>query len=260
MTSCLVIVFTGFESLAGFDFTTNATFRSYPLGGTLAAQLGYGFVLWGAAPSTASDRAKPKPWHGYIRPSLELATAGSFQQLKGELELFPISILGVRAGHAKFENKKDYSAFDDCTNIYLCEGAFTRDFVEAQLVLGTGPFFLVGLYRVEELATKEQNPTQDFIFPTAGLPAAKTGDTLVVVRGALGVKWSKNWITSAYYIRSEMDKLVGKSDMGTLNLHYNWSDYSILVGAGYFESDIIERGFTGTVRLSWSPLKSIGLF
>ena len=123
-------------AFAGFDLRAGGIVRSYPLAGTVDAELGYGILLRGTANS---------PFSSYLRMKVDGSTAGIFNSAGAALEFFPLGILGVRAGGEALQNDKDYSAYD--CEAHECLGRFYRTYIEAELTLGAGPVFVQGRWR-----------------------------------------------------------------------------------------------------------------
>lgn len=229
------------------DFSLGGSFRSYPLSGVVEAEAGYGFTLWGT-PET--------PWSGYIRPKIEAASALTYNSLAEVIEVFPLSILGVRAGGESIQNDTKYSAYN-CEDSN-CLGRFYRGFLEMELTLGYHDFFARGYYRRERWSQKASG--QNFIEPTSGLIMNETGDAQTVFRYLVGYKYSEqsSWIG---VFRLAQNNAHEKSNVWAILLDRKWSEsLSITLGAGHFDShekpgDLMALGY---FRWSLRP-NSVGL-
>jgi hypothetical protein len=48
--------------------------------------------------------------------------------------------------------------------------------------------------------------------------------------------------------------------MNAAGAAYMWDVFSLSAGAGLYESDLVDQGFTSFVRLSWTVIPNIALF
>ena len=126
--------------------------------------LGYDFLLWGHPGDSFL--------YGYLRPSITADTAWTYNSLESAVELFPISIFGVKAGGEAIQNDEDYTPYN--CQAYACRGRFYRLFVQGQLTLGAGPVFVQA--RVRRESWNERDQSADFIEPTNGVLLKRTGD------------------------------------------------------------------------------------
>ncbi len=246
-----------FAQLAGaqVDLQLEAVTRSYPLSGSLTSELGYGIPIWGS-PSTGNTTSR-SPWYGYIRPSLKLATAGTYNAGQVSIDLFPLSFIGIKAGVGAWQTTDDYKAFD-CTQIQ-CKGKFNHQFIEAKVGFVAGPLFLLARGKIEDF---QQSPLQqnDFIEPTLGMVAEKEGDRVRSATGILGGNINDRWSLAALWSEGTMEKRKGFSRTQMLTVNWKADSVTILLGAGAFESSEKSQGATFAGLLRWEIWPSIELF
>lgn len=230
---------------AGPDFGVGATYRSYPLSGVMEVKSGYGTVFYGT---------EGGPFSGYGRIGVEGASAGTYNSGLAMIELFPLAILGARAGGEVVQSDAKYRAYD--CELYLCEGRFYRTFFEAELSLGAGPVFLQGRWRRERWS--EKNPRDgDFIDPTSGLLITASGESETVYVGVLGVKLGPSWSLVSGLRYAEGETGLSRFPFGLLR--YRVGGWSMGLGGGAFESELKSREGSVLAFLNYEIWPSVGL-
>ncbi len=241
------LVFT-MQCRADFDLALGSTFRTYPLSGVIEFDAGYDFLLWGV-------NAAGSPWYGYLRPHFDASSAGTYNTLGFALDLYPLSILGLRAGGEGIENDQNYSAYD-CLN-FDCRGRYSRTYAQGELTLGAGPVFLQGRVRRERW-TERAGSLGAFIEPTAGLALAASGDSQTVYRGSLGVHTGANWTVLGAVVYTQSDTH-GISRFPFALVRYALGGFSAGLGAGVFSSTLKVQGFSSLLFLRWEVKPSLAL-
>src|SRR5690348_4409288 len=123
--STFILIFSSQAWADGFDATVGGGYRSFPVGGSADLELGYGKVFWGS---------ETDPLYGFFRIAglaegvVDHLTAG------GYIEVFPVSIFGLRGGRTVTQSYLKYDDYD--CNLYLCKGDRSEGFTEAALYLG----------------------------------------------------------------------------------------------------------------------------
>lgn len=224
---------------ATVDLAVGANARSYPLSSIATIDLGLSGIIWGGVSSS--------PWYGYSRVELSGATAGIYNSGQATLEVFPLSFLGARAGGESMQNDRDYTAYN-CEEA-KCRGRFYRTFVEAELSMGGGGFFLQGRWRRERWTQKDPQ-NGDFIDPTSGLVISGTGDSQTVYHGLLGLRLSPQWsiVTGLRYAENH-DRDVSRFPFAMIR--FGRGPFSAGVGGGLFESEIKAPSASAVVFLRW---------
>ncbi|MBT4790886.1 MAG: hypothetical protein HON90_04895 [Halobacteriovoraceae bacterium] len=117
---------------AQVDFKYGATARSYPsLGGDAFIDTGYNQILWG-------DNGQ-SPLYGLIRPSVTGSSSVVVSTYDAKLTVYPISFIGLGAGHKEVTSEYDEFTYFDCTDV-ACEGKMFKDYSFGKLALAYGPF------------------------------------------------------------------------------------------------------------------------
>lgn len=231
---------------AGADLNLSANARSYPLSGVAEAQAGYGVVLYGTEGS---------PFSGYMRLGLDGSSAGSYNSGAAAVELFPLAILGVRAGGESVQNDKDYSAYD--CEMLGCQGRFYRTFVEGEVTLGYAGVFAQGKWRRERW-TQAKGQVGDFVDPTSGLLMDEAGESQTVYQAVLGYKWSEAWTTMGG-LRYAVDDGGDQSQMPFGLLKWTSGGFSVALGGGAFKSALKARDSMVLGYISWDIWPSVKL-
>ncbi len=244
-TIVLFVILAPPPALADADLSLGGSFRSYPLSGVAEVKSGYGMVLYGQ---------KNSPFSGYIRPALEGYSALLYNSGIAKLEIFPLAILGARAGGESIQNDNEYTAYD-CKK-YRCLGRNYRTFFETELTLGAGPFFIQGRWRRERW-TQPDPEAGDFVDPTSGLLMKSQGESQTVYTAVSGVKLSPTWTVMAGLRYAEDED--GISRMPFLLLSWKNSSWTVSAGGGGFESSLKDRSATALLSVTWEILPSVAL-
>lgn len=151
----IFLTFRGF-SKSQFDFSGGIQGRTLPsFGAEIYAESGYNQLLWGKKENKTDFK------YGLIRPSVAASTSAVINSIKGEVEFFPISILGLSAGKQIIHSNFNFPFFD-CTQI-ACTGQFERNFIETKMVLGFKGWIAVGNYKTDTLNSPDpQRPMADW--------------------------------------------------------------------------------------------------
>ena len=127
-----------------FDFNGGIQGRTLPsFGAELYADSGYNFLMWG-------KKEQPKDvLYGLIRPSFGASTSGVINSIKGELEIYPISIYGFAIGRQILHSNYNFP-FLNCDQV-ACTGEYVRNYVENKMVLGHKGWVVMGNLRIDTL-------------------------------------------------------------------------------------------------------------
>lgn len=247
VTAIVILMTFSQPSFADFDLSLGGLARSYPLGGALEANAGYGILLWGDA---------GPPWYGYMRARLDGASALRFNSISPSLEIYPVSFFGIRAGGESIQNDADYSAYDCVT--YVCRGRFYNTFVQAELTLGAGAFFVQGRMRRERWSQAVSGATA-FIDPEAGLAMVGTGDSRTYYRGALGYKINENWtaVASMVYVQADSDNGISRFPFALVR--FKTGAFTVAAGGGVFASKLKDEGAAALLIFNWEIWPSLAL-
>lgn len=145
-----ILITTDGFSKSKFDFSGGIQGRTLPsFGAEIYAESGYNQLLWGKKENKTDFK------YGLIRPSIGASTSAVINSIKGEIEFFPISILGLSAGKQIIHSNFNFPFFD-CTEI-ACTGQFERNFIETKMVLGLKGWIAVGNYKMDTLNSPDPN-------------------------------------------------------------------------------------------------------
>jgi hypothetical protein len=197
----MVLHFLGWEGhearAAGLDYGVSAGVRSYPLGLSAGAQVGYNWKLWGEDPTLTlptigvHEDGTGGPWkYGAIRLSTNFQTAVVTNRLFFEAEIYPISIWGVAfgmGGHARIN--RSVVPFD--CSLVQCGGVLARYWGRTQLVLGYKGFFVAGGARIDHF--QGQPGTDQFLDEVTNLLGQEVGDELLQGWGVAGFNFKYGW-------------------------------------------------------------------
>ena len=125
------------------DFSASVSARSFPVGGGLTGKAGLSHLIWGNKESDTDYL------YGFVRGQLAGTTSVLWNQINTELELYPISFIGVSAGSASSRsatNSKDYACSDDIQ----CQSLVRTEYNKLKFALGARGIFL----RVEQTQGK----------------------------------------------------------------------------------------------------------
>lgn len=236
-----------FSAHADLDLSLGGFARSFPLSGYAYLQSGYGQVLWGDTSGVL---------YGYVRPYIELDSAGSYNAALGAVEFFPLSFLGVRAGEEWNQNDSQYHDYD--CRLYDCTGTMYRKFVESQLLLGVSDWFASVWLRWEQWTHKSPEAL-DFIDPNNGLAIHADGDSELVFRFFTGVNVSDQWaavVGGNYY---QMVRHFGIVRFGMVGARFREDSFSVIVGASHYQATEQKGGYGAFAAVTWTPLPSVGL-
>lgn len=225
------ILFIGQLCLAQSDFKTTAFYRNYPLGGGVAGEYGYNYVLWGAP-------AKDNPLYSYLRAYGGLSTSYSYNSAQLGLEFYPLSILGLNFGYERTNNSRDYTDYDCETN--RCLGNYSRTYIETKLILGYWGFFLVYTNKQDNWQN-EDTSNASFVDPINAVILSDDNNEITKEQYLFGYKLKSMamqllWISST----SKVNTAVGgysKTSLLAVNKKLT-EEYSLLGGLGRFESNI----------------------
>lgn len=249
-----VLVIFSYSALASWDFEVGTAGRSFPLGGSVEASSGYGVILWGQ--ETRSSSGPKSPWYGYLRPALQLASAGTWNSGALEFSVFPISILGVTAHTEAIHNSSDYADFS-CES-HQCTGWFYRHYLEAQLALGAGPVFFLAQGRLES-HSQEKEDSGSFIDPLSGLILQAEGEKIAIATGIVGLNLSEHFRLAAVNTHAINDSETLFTRMSLLTVQYRIGAWSAVLGGGSYDGSTQDPHITGIISLNYTIKPSVEL-
>ncbi len=248
------IILPNFIFAEGLDYSSEFGFRSRPLGATLAAQGGYSKLLWGSN-DQVSDK---KPFlYGYIRPNARIATSAVVNKFSGNIDIYPISILGFTFGYTATHRGIDAKKID-CIQVE-CRGWTYKKTARVQAVIGVQDYFLISKLGIEY--TNAESNQKDFTDEYNVLVVKKDGDENITNEIILGKKFNEEYlggflIQSSHYLKSgQSNRLTSVFAKNTFN-----DQWSLIAGSGIYESTHFIRDFVFFTQLTWTGIPKIGFF
>lgn len=251
------------QAQADYDLQLETSFRYYPMGGTLKSELGYGHLIWGAPESFL---------YGYVRLSGKVEGVTKYFASGWEVELFPISILGLKLGRNWIDNHQDYIDYN-CRD-YVCRGQFAHTFIEIPVFLGYAGWLASYSWRSETWeATNphQENGKVEYVEPTSGLPlAVASARNVTKSRYVIMYELNEAWRMGLLELNSHADATdVGykskKSRMRGVVGQFRAKgffeaedEFSILFGAGEFQSPLAHSDPTVFFALRFAPWPKLG--
>jgi hypothetical protein len=235
----------------GLDYSFGAGMRSLPKGASLSAELGYGRVLWG-------DSSSGEVFYGYVRPVTRVTTSVLVNAAEAELQLAPVSFLIFSAGAALSQRKVD-SATIDCSQ-YDCRGALGSQYLDANLLLGAGPWAGVLEFRVDWMRPLNPNsPQADFADENSVLVGKRDGDRLVTQKLYLVYRPLENWRFGGFISKQQMTISSTSNQTQGLFTRLTSNPWAYTVGLNLYESSTQVRSPGLFVAVSRTGIPSIGL-
>lgn len=253
MALCLILIAAPGLSLAGaFDYAVGGGFRTLPRGAAVAADAGYGQLLWGShTPGGAAEL------YGFVRPTLHLQTSGVVNRTDVGLDVFPISILGFSAsqGYVARQTKTDTL---DC-DVLECEGTLAKTRLASHLTLGYGALFAYWDLSREAQSLKSGRRTFAFGDESSALAGAAGGDTLWGSDVGAGLKLAGPWSAGALLSTNAMSTSKSNNTLSALFGRWAEGPWSATACLGIYRSSTQTPAFSAGLALSWTGLPSIAL-
>lgn len=224
--------------------------RTLPsFGAEIYAESGFNQLLWG------KKEEKKDFKYGLIRPSLGASTSAVINSVKGEIEFFPISILGFSAGKQIIHSNFNFP-FLDCSQI-ACTGRFERNFVETKMVLGFKGWVTILNYKIDTLSSPDPTrPMADWRNVIVGDP---NHEVQIEKKALLGKMYSNKLVGLLYeHVQFQGSKERKESFIGLYQIQNK--DNSYLMGIGSFQTDQQPMGLQIYFRIHHVSLPSLKLF
>ena len=118
---------------------------------------------------------------------------------------------------------------------------------------------MVSRYRWEKWTHEEE--TLPFIEVVSGLAGNAGEDEAYSLRSVLGLQLNDQWTLAGIHTYTEMKELKGIQRLGAGAVFYKFNAaWSLMFGAGVFESTLREEKITAFGQLKWAPYKGVSLF
>jgi hypothetical protein len=252
--SILVLInllsFNSHSSPHKFDFSGGFQARSLPSTGVeLYGDGGLNYLIWG-------KKETPKDvLYGLVRPSFGASTSGVINQVRGEIEIFPISFLGFSFGRQIIHSNFDFKFFE-CEKV-SCKGTYERNYVETKMVIGHNGWFLAGNYKIDRVNSPNDGaPMADWRNVIIGKPEREIQIDKRVIAGKLfSNKMIGVMLDNVQFLGSRERK---ESFIGVYQITKKENTY--LFGAGVLHSDRQPMGLQLYFKLHHISLRSLKLF
>jgi hypothetical protein len=237
----------------GFDYLIKGGGQTYPLGGIITAQAGYGVKLWeGSAPEEG-----PQWKYGYLRPAIELQTAGTVNRASAGLEIYPISILGIRGGYGLSQRTLSYVQDFDCSEV-MCDETLNYDYLQANLMGGYQSFILSVMGKYEKFTASDSS--KPFYEEMSYLVGQAGHDDLRTLDVFAGYKLSERWTSGVRAIYQEFVFSQNNSSSMFAVGSYTEGFWNGMLALGQYKSSHQDSRFSAILSISYNGIKGIGLF
>ena len=233
-----------------FDLALGMQGRTLPsLGAELYAEGGYNQKIWG------KKEAPKDVLYGLIRPNLAGSTSAVINSIKGEIEVFPISILGFAVGR-QYQNSNYDFPFMDC-GVQVCDGEFTRNYAETKMVLGHAGWVAVGFFKYETLRGPDSSrPIADWRNVIVGEP----GEDVQIEKKLIFGKQFSNKLVGVLLENVRFEGSGERKESYAAIYQQRNGDTNYMVGAGVLHTDQQPMGFVMYFRIHHIALPSLKLF
>jgi hypothetical protein len=249
MIQFLIFLF-AITSWAKVDLNMGLQGRTVPgIGAELYADSGYNLLLWGR------KKRSRDVLYGLIRPSFSLSTSGVINSAKAELEVFPISFLGISAGRQYSYANFDFPFFN-CEEI-SCHGEFTRDWVTSKMAMGAKGYIAIANYTVYTMGA-----------PDHSLPMADWKN-VIIGNGGREVQIERKLLLGKVFGKNLLGILLEdvqfegsreKKESYAAVYQFGKDKTNYMIGAGSFRSTQQPQAFIIYFRIHHVPLASLKLF
>lgn len=245
----LVLFFTSLTSYSYFERQLGGLVISKPQGVILSAALAYNYELW-------KSQTKDNFWmYGYLRPKVGLDSSFLVNTVFSELQIFPISILGVSMGSAYAHRSVTDLAEFDC-KLYECQKEFSKQYIKGQLAVGWGS--IKAMYSYQEDRIYADQTDKPFLVETGVRLLMKSGFNLLAKQSMfVGYDLNSQWNIGGLYMFNRMNRT--ESEHHYALLQYKPLPWKVGLGVGTFESEYVKKSFSALVKVSWSVDPTLSL-
>ena len=230
------------------DYSVRAVGRSYSLGFLTEGTAGYSQPVWGDPASG--------PMFGYVRPSAAFGTSGLTNVARADIELYPVSILGVRLGRSWTHRANKLPGFD-CKSM-RCDGWVGESLVALRALAGLGNWF--GAFDYEWRFFDRSEDSRPLAESFLGFALSPAGDQTRTGRGTVGYRLSPRWSVGLQGARSFALSSSGRGAMDVAFVRSQGSVWTWLVGTGRFAgTPVFGSQFVGVFMVQWVGLTKLGL-
>lgn len=232
------------------DYSIDNIIRSYPLGLYSAGTIGYGKEIWG--------NKKDFPLYGFVRPSLTYQTSFLVNSIRGEIDINPISFIGLFAGKDFTSRQIEVPTFN-CGQV-ICRGNLDREYVGGKFALSHKSFILTGKSKIERISMRKKIGI--FADERTSLIARSGSDYITKNEILIGKYINKSVLIALLRINQSMKYYKNDSSMIYLLAKYQVvnSDWEYILGAGNFNSRYDHNHPSAIFSIKWSGKRGLLIF
>jgi len=230
------------------DLKVGINGRTYPIGAQIVGNLGVSYPLWG-------DTGAWK--YGYVRGGINLMTSGVVNRAGLELQVFPISILGISAGYDTGV-RNFIPKWLDCDR-YECVGRVDRKNVRVNLVAAYSGFSFGFLARYEEF--KSFASSSKLVYDeTTLLVGQHSGENVFTMNPVVLYQVADRMSVGFMSLYSHAIDTGGSSNLyGPVMTYAPEPKLNILAGVGLDASPIVNSAISGFFVLQYNIKPSMSV-
>jgi len=248
----IVILFFLVSSVAqALQYNLSPSFRTYPLSGSIEAQVKDEFLIWGNSQSSSDGSTSWK--FGFIQPK---AIVGAHGFIEGQLSLFPISILELGFSQSMTERYYESRIFN-CEN-FICKGRMNRSRSFVRLALGYESW--VSLITSSQSRNSHTDSSKPLVDESENIILKSGGETLNATTVFLGYKILSDTQIGLAFRDVKAQETGVKNESQYMVFRVNEGQESWTVGVGRYSSDFSASNISVIANYSWSWGSSISLF
>ncbi len=239
-----------YDGTSHWDYSLGGGARSLPIGLSVFSEVGHNLLLWGEKIDNENEYN-----YGYLRPSLQLSTSGLVTKPGVFLDVFPISFFGLTLGSAYSWRFTKLDTID-CSSAH-CGGGLQRTILKTKLLLGYEAFFLAVIQKLEFLFPMLKD--RGFADESSTLVGQKGYDRVWFQEYVLGYTLSEKYKVGMIFDFSKMLHSQNRSDQKLLFMNRAFTNWSLVGGAGLYQSSTQLQAFTGFILMEWQLSPSYAL-
>lgn len=229
-----------------WDYRFQGSFRSYPQGGAIDSDLGVGKLLWKKNPIL----------YGYVRSSLQLKTSAIVNYATAQLEVFPVSFIGLYIaksyGHRSLTNLQGF----DCLEVN-CTSSVRKNLFGMNVALAYKKFKLVHFFRQEQIHYKDK--ANSFAEELSNLILTQN-DKLDSFTTIFGRDLKDQWFVGALHLYSKAHHSASFSSMNFLVVQKTIERWSFQGGVGKFRTSLGKDHLSSLFIIRYNGKKGLRLF
>ncbi len=242
----IVMVFLSVSSYAELDYFLAGSFRSYPIGTAITAEIGKGFKFY----------EKNKILYGYLRPAINVQSSALINQASAQIDFYPVSFLGFYAGRGiGAKSTKKLQGFD--CDVIKCDGGVSKTYFGVNLALAYKKLKFVSYLRRTQV---DLNNHQGYFAEEFSNLIGLDKDRLTSYTGILGYDLDAKNFLALLYLSNKMQNTDQSSKMKMLLYQYRPDKVSYQAALGTFENRVASEHLALLLMFKWEFEKGVRLF